>query len=394
MKKGILVLVGLVLAGCGGEPATDSQAVRGVTDTAIRLGTHQDLSGPVAFWGVPMVNGVRMRFNEANTGGGVHGRRIEFVVEDAQYQVPVAVKAVNKLINVDEIFAMVAAMGTPMNNAVMDRQIAANVPNLFPLSGAVSMYEPLHPLKFAYYVSYRDQARAAVEYMTAKTGANDVCLQVLANDYGEENRIGFQQAVEALGLNVVYAGSHKSTETDFIATAASIKASNCEFLVMAPLIKDTILLYTSLRAAEWDGDVITTMAPYHPDIATAGDGAMDGLHMVSSSRIPDFEAEVAAGTWVGDWYARYVESFGEEPVVQSVIGYVKADLVIQGLEAAGRELTVESLVRGLEQIGNYKDPFGGTSVSFTATKRQGGDALNVYRVTDQKWQLVEEEIPY
>ena len=394
MKRLLVTGIALAISACGGGDSADSSSIRGVTDSTIRLGTHQDLSGPVAFWGVPMVNGVRMRFDEANASGGVHGRQIEFIVEDAQYQVPVAVKAVNKLINVDEIFAMVAPMGTPMNNAVMDRQIEANVPNLFPLSGAVSMYEPMHPLKFAYYVSYRDQARAAVEYMTEKTGSSDVCLQVLANDYGEENRIGFDEAVESLGLNVVYTGSHKSTETDFIATAASIKASNCEVLVMAPLIKDTILLYTSLRAADWNGAVITTMAPYHPDIATAGDGAMNGMYMVSSSRIPDFEAESAAGSWVSEWHSRYVEQFGEEPVVQSVIGYVKADLVMQGLEAAGRDLTVDSLVAGLEQIGDYKDPFGGTPISFSATKRQGGDALNVYQVVDKKWQVVEQEVAF
>ena len=47
-----------------------------------------------------------------------------------------AIQAANKLINRDEIFAMLLALGTPTNNAVLTQQLAAGVPNLFPLTGA------------------------------------------------------------------------------------------------------------------------------------------------------------------------------------------------------------------------------------------------------------------
>ena len=83
-----------------------------------------------------------------NAAGGVHGHSIRYVVEDAGYQVPNAIRAANKLINRDRVLAMVLAVGTPMNNAIMTEQFEQGVPNLFPISGARSMVEPLHPLKF------------------------------------------------------------------------------------------------------------------------------------------------------------------------------------------------------------------------------------------------------
>ena len=97
-----------VSCGGGGVPETGGgAAVRGVTDTEIVIGSHGDLSGPVALLGSEMVNGARLRFEEVNASGGIHGRQIRFVVEDAQYQVPRAIQATNKLVNRDNIFAIV-----------------------------------------------------------------------------------------------------------------------------------------------------------------------------------------------------------------------------------------------------------------------------------------------
>ena len=53
-----------------------------------------------------------MRFEELNAEGGVYGRKIRFIVEDTQYQIPRAIQAANKLIHRDNIFAMLLALGT------------------------------------------------------------------------------------------------------------------------------------------------------------------------------------------------------------------------------------------------------------------------------------------
>ncbi|MFL2546709.1 MAG: ABC transporter substrate-binding protein, partial [Candidatus Rariloculaceae bacterium] len=117
----ILCLVSLTVS-CGGGGDADSRSgepVRGVTDTEIIIGSHEDLSGPVALLGTEIVYGARLRFEQANSAGGIHGRQINFIVEDAQYQVPRAIQATNKLVNRDNIFMMILGMGTPMNTAVM-----------------------------------------------------------------------------------------------------------------------------------------------------------------------------------------------------------------------------------------------------------------------------------
>ncbi len=395
MKK-LAILVFFVLAGCGGAGDSDSTSAnlpRGVTDDTIKIGAYTDLSGGLAIWGVPAVNGQRMRFDEANEAGGIHGRKIEFIVEDNQYQVPLAVKATNKLLNVDEIFLMVGSMGTPHNIAVMPRMFEAGVANLFPITAAVQMYEPLHPMKFSYFVSYRDQARAGMIYLVEKTGANSVCFQGLASDYGHEAEVGFDMAVEELGLDIAYRGHHKAAETDFVGTVAAIKNSGCEVLVLGPLVRDTILLYSAARDAGFDAPILGNMVSYVPEVAQASDMRTEGLYAVASFYLPRFDS-VEADSWVANWYEKYRDMFGEEPAAQSIIGYVIADLTVRALQDAGPDLTMEKVLAAIERIEAYEDPFGGPTLTFSPTKHQGGDYLYLYQVVDSRWEIAEEKIPF
>ena len=101
--------------------ATSALATQGVTDDEILLGTATALSGPA---GVAASQAAQIRFDMVNAEGGVHGRQIRVVVEDHQYQVPLAVKAMNKMLNRDKIFATINSLGTPQNLAVAERQFA------------------------------------------------------------------------------------------------------------------------------------------------------------------------------------------------------------------------------------------------------------------------------
>lgn len=81
-----------------------------MTDDMITLGTYTDLSGPLAVWGVPEANGLRMRVDEINAAGGIHGRQLEIIIEDTQYQVPRAIQVANKLMRRDQILRWLARL--------------------------------------------------------------------------------------------------------------------------------------------------------------------------------------------------------------------------------------------------------------------------------------------
>src|SRR5271163_4258211 len=81
---------------------------RGVSDTEIIIGMMTDLSGVTAVQGTNAANSIRMAFDEVNAKGGINGRKIRFIVEDMEYMVPKAVQAMNKLVNLDNIFLSIS----------------------------------------------------------------------------------------------------------------------------------------------------------------------------------------------------------------------------------------------------------------------------------------------
>src|SRR5213594_2992981 len=275
MRMAAAVMVGaLAVAGV----ATAQKETRGVSKTEIVLGMHTDLSGPAATYGVSSSNAVKMRFDEANATGGIHGRKIRLVVEDTQYQVPRAVQAGTKLINRDHIFAMVGGLGTPMNNALFKDQFEANVPNLFPLSAARSMYEPFHKLKFYGAASYVDQIRAGINYFVTKKNKKAVCAMYQDTDFGKEVLDGVQIQAEKMRIKVLETTTHKPTDQDFTAQITRLKAANCDLVVFGTIVRDTIVPYATARKIGWDVDFFGSTASYDLFVAAAQGGVTEGLY--------------------------------------------------------------------------------------------------------------------
>ena len=190
---------------------------QGVTSDEIVLGMHADLSGVAATFSIGVINAFRMRIDQVNAAGGIHGRKLRLVVEDTAYQVPKAIQAANKLLNRDQVFAMIGNLGTPQNNAVLPEQLKAGVPNLFPISSAESMSKPFNPLKFAIYAPYSDQIRSALKYMVEKKGKKTVCAMYQDTDFGSEVFNGAKAQLEAMGMAFAEFATHKPTDQDFTA---------------------------------------------------------------------------------------------------------------------------------------------------------------------------------
>src|SRR5688572_29749745 len=143
---------------------------QGISPTEIVIGTHQDLSGPIKTWGVPVSNGMKMAVDEINAAGGIHGRKIKLVIEDSGYDPKKAVLATQKMIEKDKVFSMVGAMGSPTVLAAQDAVLDGGITQLFPLTAAEFTYKfdpakPQERLKFSNLLPYVESTRAAVKFV-------------------------------------------------------------------------------------------------------------------------------------------------------------------------------------------------------------------------------------
>ena len=383
-KKLLAALIGAAIA----LPA--AAEVRGVTATEIAIGSYTDLSGVTAMWGVNNNNAWRMYFDEVNAAGGIHGRKIKLITEDNQYQVPRSVQAANKLINRDNVFMMVANGGTPMNNATMPDQLAKGVPNMFPLTSARSMYYPFHRLKFGLGASYYDQMRSGLKNFVEQRGKKSVCAMSQDTDFGRDVMDGVRDQLKAMNLTLVGETLHKPTETDFGAYVARLSDAKCDVVILGTIVRDTIQIISAAKKAGWTVDFLGQAAIYDEAVADAPGGLTEGVYaMTPVLRLYPDDPRPA----VKEFADKYKKLFGKEPNFAAQLGYTAAQLIAIGLQNAGKDLTTDGFVAGMEAIKDWRDAFGSPAMTFSATKHQGSDSSYLTVIKGGRWVPVS-DTPY
>lgn len=383
------IIAGLTAAALLGAPVmADTQ---GVTADSIKLGSYTDLSGPLAVWGVPSVNGMRMRVDEANAAGGVHGRQIELLVEDMQYQVPRAVQAANKLVRRDKVFAMLGALGTPQNLAVMPTQLKAGVPNMYPLTGSKVMTDPVNPMVYSFFRSYYEQFRAAAAYFHDNGGYSTPCVAQVANEAGEEMTHGVEDQLAVYGMTIAAKTEHAATETDLTSSVTTLKNAGCDIVFLATSVRDTIITVATAKKLGFEPIFVTGMIPYMDAVAGAAGGAMQDLHLVSPFVYENAANAEGEAKRILD---AYEAAHGKAMEPQAQLGYIFADLTIKALKAAGKDLTTENFLAATEAISGYTDPIGGQAVSFSADDHQGADDFIMAKVNNSAWEVVARGLDY
>jgi branched-chain amino acid transport system substrate-binding protein len=313
------------------------------------------------------------------------------VIEDAQYQVPKAVQAANKLLQRDKVFAIVGGLGTPMNNAVLKDQLALGVPNLFPITAARQMYDPFHPLKFSGFAPYYHQIRSGLKHLVETKGRKAVCIMYQDTDFGQEVLEGTRDQLKEMNLPLVETATHKPTDQDFTAQISRLRGANCDLVVLGSIVRDSILPYATSRKIGWDVDMLGSTATYDFAVSGAQGGVTDGLHAMGQIDAPYRDT---ATPEVRAWMDAYKQRYNDDPNIAAALGHAVMDLVVFALDKAGPDLTVQSLVKALESIDGYRDIFGGAPQSFGPDKRVGSLSSAMYQVQKGRWVRITEPLMF
>ena len=387
----LLRTAAFALFGLSSVASATAEPVRGVTDTEITIGTVTDLSGVTAIQGVNNANAIRLLFDEANAKGGINGRKIRYIVEDSQYQVPRAVQAMNKLLNNDKVFMTLQDGGTPMNNATWPMAIEKNTPKLLPLTAARSMYEPYHKLKFSQTSSYVDQMRAGIKHFVEQRGKKSICVMYQDTDFGKDVLAGVTQQTEAENIKITASTAHKPTDTDFSAAVTKLREANCDLLALGTIVRDTTIIIATVKKAGWNVDMVGQAASYDTAVATAPGGTGEGFYSMTPTlyAYPDDPRPE-----IRDLMTRYRHRYGIDMNYIGQTGVSVAQIALEALKRAGRDLTVDSLVTAMETLSEFTDIYG-NSYSFGPNQHHGSTKAFLAVVKDGRWvPVVEQPLAY
>lgn len=118
----------LFLSACSEAPAE-----------TIRIGYLGPLSGNAAAYGVDILNGIRMAVDQVNLQGGIDGQKIEFIAEDGGCSNAVATTAMQKLITIDHVVAVIGGVCNPETLAAAPLAEVAKIILVSPLSSDASI---------------------------------------------------------------------------------------------------------------------------------------------------------------------------------------------------------------------------------------------------------------
>jgi branched-chain amino acid transport system substrate-binding protein len=377
-------MIAAALALGAGAASAQSQ---GVSTNEIVLGSIQDLSGPLAGFGKQVRLGMMLRVDEVNEQGGVNGRKVRLLVEDSGYDPKKAVLAAQKLVNQDKIFAMVGHIGTAQNMAAMPVQFQKNVINFFPVTAARQMYEPFHKLKYSFAATYFDQMKIAVPKLIKEKGAKKVCAMYQDDEFGLEVLRGAEEGLKDIGMEMAEKTSFKRGATDFSSQMQKLASSQCDFVVLGTIIRETIGGIATARRLGFNPTFLGSSAAYTDLIHKLGGPAMNGLYATMTVQNPYTDE---ASQPIRFWANKYKTKYNEDPTVFSVYGYSLVDTFLKASGKAGKNLTTDSFIKAMDTMVVPPDIFGSAEMTFSPTKRLGSNATRLSQLQDNRWKVTSE----
>ncbi|TFV74520.1 leucine-binding protein (LBP) [Bradyrhizobium frederickii] len=388
--------VSAVVLTCLPAAAQTKVTNEGISATEIVIGTHQDLSGPIKGWGVPVANGMKMAVEEINASGGVNGRKIRLVVEDSGYDPKKAVLASQKLIERDKIFAMVGPMGSPTVLAAQDILLDAGVLQLFPLTAAefTFKFDPAKPqerLKFNNLLPYVESTRAALKYMIEAKNFKKPCIMHQDDEYGKNVLDGFNQQLAAMKLQPASITSYKRGASDFSAQVAKMKSDGCDLVVLGAVLREPIGTMSEAKKLGWDVTFLGATPVNVLEVPALGKEVVEGLYAASNFEIP---YEDTAKGKVKDWLVNYKKMYGTDANTQAIIGYNAVMTFAHYANKAGKDLTGQKMLDALESGDKFQDIFNSPPTVFSKTNHLATTITQVQQVKGGRWVLVKDNLMF
>ncbi len=382
----ILVVVTVIVLAAGAAGAAD---VPGVTDKEVVVGVTTPLSGPAALWGVTAA-GMKAWAEHVNAQGGIHGRKINLVIKDDGYD------PARGLANLQEMkgkaFAVCGVLGTAILHASKDFYSENKVP-LITAYGDVRIWEKMPKDKLHYvfiaYPDYEDEAQYLTKYGVNKLGSKKLAIFYQNDDYGKMAMSGAKKALQELGKGeLVGAVPYEITERSLGTHALKLKETGADTVLVYTTPTHGALILKEMAKIDYRPKNLATFTLGDPIMYKVAGEVWEGTYIAlpGNSSVPG--SDPAADKVVEILKKSDPKLEGKEYL--ALFGAVSMMHLVEGLKNAGRDLTPEALVKGMEKIKDWKPEGVGAPVTYAPDRRHGVNASRMSQARGGKHVPVED----
>ena len=217
-------LVSVASAAWAGDP--------GVSADSILFGETAPLTGPASVLGIGMRSGLLAAFAEVNRKGGVAGRQLKLITYDDGYEPERSIAAMRRLINEDNVFAILGAVGTPSTVATEPMATGAGLPFIAALTGAEFLRNPFNPKVVNVRASYFQETETLIKRLTEDRGYSRFAILFQDDAFGRAGLAGVEAALTRRGLALVGRTAFERNTTAVKLAALSLREANPQALIM------------------------------------------------------------------------------------------------------------------------------------------------------------------
>lgn len=366
-------------------PAPDVQNP-GVTATEVKFGQSAALTGPSAVLGTQMELGIRAAFAEANAAGGVHGRTLNLLPTlDDRYEPDAAFANTRKLIEEEQVFGLIGAVGTPTSRAASPLANAEGVPFIAPFTGAQLLRGDGLTNVLNLRASYHQETERMVEYLVGR-GITDVAVLYQNDSYGVDGFMGVEQALNERGMEVAESWYYRRNTTSVRSAVYRIAAVDPQAVIIIGTSAPAAQAIQMLREKLGSDTIFMNVSFVGSNaLATELGAAGQGVFVTQVVPLPTDTRDPLVAKYQAALSA-YASS--ATPGFISLEGYLAGRLAVEGLHSCGEALTRTCFLNAVQNAGTFD--LDGFQLMFGANDNQGSDAVFLTQIgADQQFQPIQ-----
>jgi branched-chain amino acid transport system substrate-binding protein len=383
----LAVSLAIFIAGCGSSDDTSGSGSGG-GDT-IKIGVVVSLTGTYAGLGVPEKNALEMELKKVNDAGGVNGKKIELIYEDDATDDTKAAAATAKLIEQDEVVAVIGSTGTGATMAMRGDIDRGKIPQVS-MAGGTVVTSPVDPLVFATPWSNLIVVPFTLDYLK-KQGITKVALITDTGGFGADGLKVLQTEAPKAGVTIVSSQTFDPGDTDMTAQLTKIKNSDAEAVVMWTAGKEASIIAQNYKSLGMDIPLYGSHGIARKEFIEGAADAADGVKFAAGKVLvpeaygKDSEEYKVATQFISDYTAAY----GDAPSTFAGHAYDAFYIIVDAAKRVSGDLTPSALRDQIEQTTGFVG-IGGT-FTYSPTDHSGmtPDDLTMYEIKGGQWTLVE-----
>lgn len=354
-------------------------------DTIV-FGQSAALSGDARYLGINMRAGILAAFNEINNKGGVHGHQLQLISMDDMYEPEKAIKNTRALIEKEQVFALIGAVGTPTSKAVLPLLSEQSVSYIGPFTGAEFLRNPKNSV-VNIRASYYQEAEVIVERLLKDLNAKRISVLYQDDSYGRAGLKGLTLALKKENKAIVSKGKYSRNTTAVKVALLEIMSANPEAVVIVGAYLPVAKFVKLAESVNFNPVFICLSfvgtSALKQQLTKEGDNSKSSIVVTQVVPFPFDDSHPLV--------ANYQRAVKKDFNFVSLEGYLAGRLTIEALKRTKKPVTRKKFMRALKKIKRVSiddftleygpdDNQGSNQVFFTLIK--GGKLLPIINLKE------------